>query len=105
ETLSVRLGRMLKETRLSSTTLREYSLDRPAFETWMLGQRNCGHRTVRELREAIATRMHVELATAEVFQSKSSARIEESLEMAPSHAPVNRLRPKVAAYGSDLIGT
>lgn len=51
---SARLRRMLIQTRLGTTTIREYESDHSAIEAWMLCQPNCGRRSVTELRELLA---------------------------------------------------
>lgn len=51
--LSVRLRRMLQETSLGATTVSDFENRRTEIEEWMMTQRNCGRRSVAELRGVI----------------------------------------------------
>lgn len=69
--VSARLARMLVETELGKMGLRAYVSDRQRVEVWMLRTRNCGTRSVSELRALVFAHVQYILANAGLGTSEA----------------------------------
>lgn len=103
ETLSARLARMLTQTQLGSMTYLAYLEQRQETEAWMLGQRNCGRHTVRELRAALDRQAQLQSIPASVsMDMDASSHISMMVDAAPAPSPVDDA-PPVGSSTRDVV--
>lgn len=87
ETAGARLARLLVDSPLGRTTLRDYAERRVEIELWMLRQPNCGRRSVLELRSTLAARAQRQLLDAGIALAVAETTVPAIFETVPASAP------------------
>ncbi len=93
ETLSVRLANVMTAIDLGSMTFLAYLQNRQQLEARMLRHRNCGRRTVNELRAALAARAQQEFGNAGLAEDVFEGTISSTMDALPCEPPVDLAPP------------